>query len=220
MSARTATENPTPRRPRRRLLAVAVLAVLVLAGVGGWLLIRSHGAAPAAASTPSGDPIVPRDTGHAVPLPSTAPSDVPSAVVTDAPGLLPAAQPVALADTSQVGDGIRARLVEIRAVDAHARIPGEVSGPALRVTVELTNTSGSPVSVDGVAVNIYTGADGTPAAPVTEQDGTPLHGPLAPGASAQGAYAFTVPVDQRDLVTVTVAVAPQAGTAVFSGPLR
>jgi hypothetical protein len=163
---------------------------------------------------------VPRDPGHAVALPSTAPTDVPSAVVTDAPGLLPAAEPVALADTSQVGDGVRARLAEIRAVDAHARIPGEVSGPALRVTVELTNTTASPLSVDGVAVNLYTGADGAPSSPVTEQDGTPLHGSLAPGASAQGVYAFTVPVDQRDLVTVTVAVGPQAGTAVFSGPLR
>ncbi|MCU1615890.1 MAG: hypothetical protein JWO98_3430 [Frankiales bacterium] len=204
------------RRPAR--WAVALLVLMLLGGAGTWLAIRSDGAAPAVAATHA--PVVARDTGHPVALASTPPVDVPVSVVADVPGLPPAAKPVALAETSQVGGGVRARLADLRAVNAHARIPGEVSGPALRLIVELTNTTGSPVSLDAVAVNLYTGVEGAPAVPVTEQSGPHLTGSLAPGASAEGTYAFTVPQDRRDLVTVTVAVGPQVGTAVFSGPVR
>jgi hypothetical protein len=73
------------------------------------------------------------------------------------------------------------------------------------------------MSIDTVAVNMYLGADGGPAARVQNESGAPFSGSLAPGATAQAVYAFTVPVDRRDLVTVTVGRTPESGTAVFSG---
>lgn len=224
MSARVPRERPARavRRPGRRTRWLAALLGLVVIAAGtGWLVTRSHGAAaPAPARSALADPVIPRDPGKPVALPTTPPAAVPAAVLAPAPGLPPAVQPVALASTSDLRNGMRARLVEVRSVDAHARIPGEVSGPALRVTVELTNTTASPASLDRVAVNLYTGSDGVPAVPVTEQAGPALHGSLAPGASARGTYAFTVPVAQRGEVTVTVGVGPQIGTAVFSGAVR
>jgi hypothetical protein len=45
----------------------------------------------------------------------------------------------------------------------------------------------------------------------------PFSGTLAAGASAQAVYAFSVPADRRDLVTVTVGHTPETGTAVFAG---
>jgi hypothetical protein len=95
--------------------------------------------------------------------------------------------------------------------------PGEFSGPALAVTVEITNTSSAPVSLNTVAVNLYGGT----ARAATLKDGAtaPFSGALAPGKTASAVYSFSVPVAQRKAVTMTVGVSAATGRAVFSGPV-
>ena len=91
------------------------------------------------------------------------------------------------------------------------------SGPALAVIVELTNSTGQPVSLDTVAVNLYLGSEGLRAARIQADSGAPFSGTLAAGGSAQAVYAFRVPEDQRNPVTVTVGHSPDTGRAVFTG---
>jgi len=216
--------QPTPRPARRRIVLAAVLAVLVLTGVAGWLVARPSGDAaspPAAAPTtaPASTP-APGSYGTSVLVPSTggtAPADVPTTVLADVPGKPEALAPVALDQPTGYADGTSARLVDIKAVTAQAHGAGETSGPALAVIVELTNTTDEAMSLDTVAVNMYLGTEGSPAARVQSESGNPFSGSLEPGATAQAVYAFTVPVDRRDLVTVTVGRAPESGTAVFAG---
>jgi hypothetical protein len=214
----------SPRPARRRTVLAAVLAVLVLAGVAGWLVLRpaDDAASPAAAApttAPASTP-APGSYGTSVLVPSAggaAPTDVPATVLAAVPGRPKALSPVPLDQPTDYGDGVSARLVDIKAVDAQAHGAGETSGPALAVIVELTNTTGEAMSLDTVAVNMYLGAGGSPAARIQSESGAPFSGSLEAGATAQAVYAFTVPVDRRDLVTVTVGRTPESGTAVFSG---
>src|SRR4051794_84582 len=240
MSARTAPEGATPHRPRRRMLLAGLLVTLVLAGAGGWLVLRPRSGAgpppPAAPQTPPPPPRRPRPAPPPPPAtetplppagsygtsvldrsPTAEPTDVPEAVLVDVPGLPEALPPVALGGSTTYSDGVAARLVDIKAVTAAARLPGETAGRAFAVIVELTNTTAGVVSLDTVAVNLHVGTDGVRAARVQADSGAPFSGPLAAGASAQAVYAFSVPEDQRTVVTVTVGSSPEAGTAVFSG---
>jgi hypothetical protein len=220
MSARIAPEGATPRRPRRRTLLASLLVALVLAGAGGWLVLRPGSDAGPTAAAAMETPLPPAGSyGESVLDPSTTaePTDVPEVVLADVPGLPEALPPVALGGSTTYSDGVAARLVDVKAVTAAARLPGETAGPALAVIVELTNTTAEGVSLDTVAVNLYVGTEGVRAARVQADSGAPFSGTLAAGASAQAIYAFSVPEDQRNAVTVTVGHSPEAGTAVFSG---
>jgi hypothetical protein len=217
MSARSALES-------RRTLLVALVGLLVVAGVAGWLVLRpaagdgSTTAAPATAAPTTSEHREPGSYGTSVIEPSAAaPTDVPQTVLAAVPGLPEPLSPVALDQPVQQGDGVAARLVDIKAVTAQGHGRGETTGPALVVIVELTKTSGAPVSLDTVAVNMYLGDEGTPAHRLTADSGAPFGGTLAAGDSAQAVYAFSVPTDQRDVVTVTLSHSPNTGTAVFSG---
>jgi hypothetical protein len=220
MSARTTPASPAPRRNRRRILLGGLVAVLAIAVVAGWLALRPGGDEP---STSTATPTTtsapePGTYGTSVlPTTSAAPSDVPGTVLADVPGKPQALAPVALGQPAVYSDGVSARLVDIKAITGEAHGIGETSGAALAIVVELTNTSGAPISLDTVAVNVYTGADGAPAARLQGDSGAPFSGSLGAGESAQAVYAFTVPEDRRGVVTVTVGVTPEAGTAVFSG---
>jgi hypothetical protein len=226
MSAR----KPTLRMSRRARWIAAPLALLVAVGV--VLLVVLHGtggsggpSSDAAATTPAQTAAAPSVSADPAPsdpsLGTTTPVNVPATVLADAPGLPTNLSPVALGSTSDYGNGVTARLVSVTAVTADAEQAGEISGPALAVAVELTNGTADPVSLDSAVVNAYSGADGTPAIRMHDGATQPLHGELAAGASMTATYVFSVPLAQRDSVTVTVAygAGPGSSTAVFSGPV-
>jgi hypothetical protein len=67
---------------------------------------------------------------------------------------------------------------------------------------------------------MYYGADKTPASPLDDPSQRPFGiDMVAPGASADGVYVFTVPEGQRDLVTVEVGYQAGAPLLLFSGPV-
>jgi hypothetical protein len=99
MSARIAPEGATPRRPRRRTLLASLLVALVLAGAGGWLVLRPGSDAGPTAAAAMETPLPPAGSyGESVLDPSTTaePTDVPEVVLADVPGLPEALPPVAL----------------------------------------------------------------------------------------------------------------------------
>lgn len=127
------------------------------------------------------------------------------------------APPVALTDTADFGGQVTARISEVKAVQATATLPGEISGPAIAVTVDITNGSADRIGADSVTVTLADAA-GNPAVPI-DDNAAPLTGVVEPGASASGTYVFTVPADQRNPVTVTVNYSAGAPTLVFTGPV-
>jgi hypothetical protein len=122
---------------------------------------------------------------------------------------------VGLTDTADFGGQVTATITQVSAVQATATLPGEISGPAISATVEISNGSADTIGVDTVTVTLTDGA-GNPASPISG-DATPLQGVVAPGASAAGTYLFTVPPDQRNPVTITVNYSAGAPTLAFLG---
>lgn len=124
---------------------------------------------------------------------------------------------MALDDEAAVGNGVSATLVSVRAVDGSATGPGNIAGPALRVTVHLTNRTVAPVGLDLVSVDLTYGDDRLPASPLDDPSRVPFSGTLRPGGAAEGTYVFTVPADDRGVVTVSVGYQPGAPFMVFTG---
>jgi hypothetical protein len=212
-----------PERPpwyRRRLALIGAAPLVVAAVVAAALVLGSDrgvsgavGDGAAAASTTAAETTAPGTTAPA-PSPVTPADPNGEPVSADEP---PPALPAARLDAPVVVEQVTAELSSIEEIDAEGRGRGSVSGPALRVTVRLTNGSGAPLSLDGVSVNLAFGADSAPASPVDDPSVDPFAGGLEPGGAASGVYVFRVPEGQRGSVTVQVGVGPATPLAIFAG---
>jgi len=204
--------------PRRRLLIAAGAVALVVIAVLVWVLTTGGAgtAAPATdrspAATPS--PAVDETSAPAPPAPAPAAAPAPAPDLDEPPAPLPA---VPFDGTAAVGNGIEATIASIEAIDGTAVGPGNIAGPALRLTVRIENGTGQDVSLDGVAVNASYGVDGTPASPLDDPSRAPFSGTVSPGAAEEGIYVFRVPPEARDLVTVEVGYQAGAPLLVFTG---
>jgi hypothetical protein len=126
---------------------------------------------------------------------------------------------VSLDASSDSGDGVSARLSSIEAIDGRAVGPGNVSGPALRVTVRIENGTSAAISLDEASINMFYGAELTPASPLEDASRAPLTGTLAPGESVEGVYVFSVPDAEREQITVEVGHRAGAPLMIFAGPV-
>lgn len=168
-------------------------------------------AAPgSAAPTPGGAPSAPASaaaSGGSAPTPDGQPGE---------PGYTqPEADPVPLESPASVADA-QVRL-GVEAVNVEATVPGEVSGPAVRVRV--TATAGSTaLDLSGASVTVTYGQDSAPAVMLTsDEQSQTLPDSVAAGAEATGVYDFAVPEGARDQVVVRVYLNSQEPVAVFSG---
>jgi hypothetical protein len=206
---------------RGRILAalgvVAVVAAVVLVvTLGGSDGSSSSDAAATTSSSEGADATASASAGSSGSATSSAAAPTPGDPNAPPPSL-PA---VGLDATADAGDGVSARLVSIDAFQGEAGGPGQVAGPALRVTVRILNGSGADISLDGVAVNLAYGADNTPGSPIQDTSVSPFSGSLPAGDEAEAVYAFSVPEDSRDVVTVEVGYQPGAPLMIFSGPVE
>jgi hypothetical protein len=124
---------------------------------------------------------------------------------------------VPLDKTAAVGNGISAEVVSLRAVRGAGRGPGNVVGPALRATIQITNRTKEPVGLDGVEVDLAYGADHEPASPVDDPAARPFSGMIRPGESARGVYVFALPAHSRDALELSVGYQAGAPLLVFAG---
>lgn len=169
--------------------------------------------APASGAGPSADAVTttapPVSTSGAAPTSGDINQVVPNRdLVTNSAVPLDAA--------SDLGGQISARLAEVKAVDAQARVPGEISGPAVAITVEISNDSPNAIGLDSVSVDVQ-GAGGVPTSPITTDPASPLSGVLQPGEKKTGVYVFTMPADARDGASITVLYSADAPVALFAG---
>jgi hypothetical protein len=211
------TKTPPSPGTRRRLALAAGAAVLVAALVAVLLLVTGNddGSAPAApgSAAPSTSPA----EATAAEAPAATPAPEVTGQAQDPEELPPALPAVALDAPGPVGDGVVITLASIEAIHGSAQGPGNVAGPALRVTVRITNGSDSDVALDGVAVNLSYGAEATPASPLDDASQRPFTGGVPRGEEAEGVYVFSVPAGARESVTVDVGYRPGAPRVLFTG---
>jgi len=203
-----------PAPGRRRLLYIAIAAVVVIALVV-LILVLNRDDDPDAGSAASTTSAVATDTSVPAPLPTPTPTG-PTEVVDQPPPALPE---VPLDAEAAVGNGIVATLPRIEAIEGTAVGPGNIAGPALRVTVRIANGTAEAVPLEGVAVNMYYGTDRTPASPLDDPSRRPFGGMVAAGDSADAIYVFSVPADARDSVTIEVGYQAGAPLLLFTGPV-
>jgi hypothetical protein len=201
------------------MLAAVVALVAVVVGL---ILVTRSGedkdptpSASASASTAAGGSGSVASASSSSPPSTVAP---PSAAEPVSGNDLPPSMASVALDKPATGDtGVTARLTAINAIQGTGSGPGNVNGPALRITVSLTNGASQALSLDGVQVTMTYGAEQTPASPLNDPSQAKFGGVLEPGASAVGRYVFSVPEDARDVVTVTVGYAAGAPFLVFTG---
>lgn len=126
---------------------------------------------------------------------------------------------VALTRSVDVATGVAVRIAEIRAVSAVTHVPGQVNGPAIEVTVSITNGTAKALPLNAAEANV-SDSKGDPGIPVTTSDTRPFAGSVKPGATTTGVFVFRVPVNRRDPVTVTATCAAAGPVAQFAGPVK
>lgn len=206
------------RSSRRRLAWItgAIVAAVVVVALVVWGVVATSTSPTPASSTASAS----RSAEPASATPTTT-TEPPTAAPTEpAEGDSPARPtdaPVDITEPATPTDGITARLVTIEAVEGEVTIPGEVAGPAVRVTLEVVNDTGQTLETPAVVVNLYIGGELRPAGPLLNPGGKPFPASISAGRSAQGVYLFSVSQDQRDNVTIEVDLAVGTPIVLFEG---
>jgi hypothetical protein len=121
-----------------------------------------------------------------------------------APGGRRTARPVRLDAPARPAAGVQVRLLSVEAVRTKARLPGEVGGPSLKLTLEVDNGTAARVSLTSAVVNLYFGDALTPAVSIDSAGGDAFPRAVAAQRSARGVFFFNVPKEDRSRVRVEV----------------
>jgi hypothetical protein len=125
------------------------------------------------------------------------------------------AAPVALQAPAKL-NSVVVSLVTIQAITVGVSGPGEVAGPALAVTVNISNNSSAAVDVSSAVVTLLD-SQGQVGTPTPASPASPFTGSVQPGASANGVYVFGIAKTQRNPINVYVSYTAGAATAHFFG---
>ncbi|MBO3100538.1 hypothetical protein [Cellulomonas fengjieae] len=192
-----------------------VLAVVLTRPASGSPTDAATGPAPSATTSPSAGA---SPTGAV----STDPGAAPSAPVTAEPQpAVPEPLPTAvlpLDSQAEAATGVAIRVAQLESVEGEAVQAGDVGGPALRVTVEVTNTTTSEADLSAAVVNLYHGAELTPASPLLRPGGRTLPGSVGASQAVTGVYLFSVPAAAREQVRVEVDAQLGGPVVAFEGP--
>ncbi len=198
-------ETPTGHGPRRMALvwitigAVAVIIAVIVVTIG--VAMANNGLSPASVSTttpgagePGGGATASPGSTPAPPQDSPAPGDEPFVT----------ASPLPFAEAAEPAPGVTVSVGTFEAVQGEAQLAGDVAGPAIRFTVSIVNGTGKAISLATALVNVYYGADQSPASELQKPGGSPLPAEVAAGATVTGTMVFTVPEEERDHVLITM----------------
>ena len=206
-------------RPRGVLVAVAAGALLLAACSSGsassTAASGSPSAAPGSSSAPSGESSAgasPTAAGTGGPRSSAGPSPLAS-VPARTRQTLP---PVKPSTPVNVGPGARTVLVTSQSVTVAGRGPGELSGPGVALTLQVTNGTGR--ALDLRTVTVSASVTGQEASASDAGPSRPFAGTLAAGRTATGVYVFVLPAGARRPIAVEVSLAPQLPVARFTVP--
>lgn len=134
----------------------------------------------------------------------------------------PTAAPVLPEVEGRIGDGVAlptevvVSITSVTTTTLTAETPGEYTGPAIIVGVQIANESDVPQPV-GSAVVALTGEGGEVGVPTWASPNDPLHGEVQAGGTVDGTYVFMMdPAGERS-VTVRVNYSAGEPVATFTG---
>ncbi|MCC6497595.1 MAG: hypothetical protein IT193_15185 [Propionibacteriaceae bacterium] len=208
------TEELSEPRGTRRWWLIG-LAVIVVAAVVWAVVAGVPGGSPAPGPVPSATPTAGQFTTP-VPEPSVA-SPTATGTPTVEPTRKPSSVETGLDDDVETSPGVTASIERIEAVSGEARGPGEIAGPALRVTIKLTNGSDKAVRTELGLINVYYGKDRTPAGTLSGPGVTPFPAEIPAGGSGSGTSVFNVPTGQRGQIEVEFSYSTDVPVVLFSG---
>jgi hypothetical protein len=217
-SPRGVSAQSAPRRLQPWMLAVIGVVLLAVIGVIVWAAVAAAGANGSTSATPT-------DTGSPTSAPSSTSS--PDAAATTAassadPGagddVRATSDPHPFDAPAEIASGVSATVGGMTAVTGVASGVGESGGPAVRFEVTITNDSDEAIDLQNVRTLVDFGPDASPASELTGgPDIVAFPASLKPGASATAAYVFTVPVESRSDMRVTVDYLASVPFALFVG---
>jgi hypothetical protein len=217
-------ESDAPRRNTKLWIAVGA-AVAILAVLVAVLIIRGTGRGGTASGQPSyAGSAPPTASGNqpspeaTTPVPSVS---IPKPTATGSPTVVPTHSTTTtsapMGDKVVLADGVEVEVSDVKSVKGEAQGPGEIAGPAVRVTLDVRNKSDKDVSMSMAVVNLYYGSDKTPASTLSGPGLDPLPAAVAAGSSATGSYVFSVPENDRNQVVVEFSYSTESPTVLFSG---
>ena len=160
--------------------------------------------APLSSSTPA-----PRTT----PVPAPGNGDISETIASGDPGEI---TKVSLDEKAELPGDIAVTLRSVEAEEVTGETPGELSGPALAVTVRVTNDSNEELDLGSTVVTL-TDANGVPGQATTAGGANPFTGVVAAGSHLDAVYVFGISGADTSSVQVTVSYAGGAPVALFSG---
>ena len=140
-------------------------------------------------------------------------------LVRNSDGPLPELEPVTVNQAVLSPSEIQVELARLEAVEGLAVAAGETSGPAVRVTIRISNHSDDELDLEYVVVTAYHGDERSPAGTLIQPGGKPFVGSLSPGKDATGIYLFSLASPERGDVTLIVDYQFGEASAVFRGNL-
>ncbi|GHH72530.1 hypothetical protein [Promicromonospora soli] len=219
---------PASPRISRRLLLVALGALVLVAVVAAAVLSLRPDGGPAAGATGSASPAASSGADGGADGedgPGTEPSNGGGTDAEPEPGADEGAapEPRETLDPAPFGavatpePGVTVTVPSVEEVTGEANVPGEVGGPALRFTVELTNGTGEVLDLRTVVVNAYYGPDRTPATPLLKPGGRAFESEVGADDAARGVFVFSVPPESQDRVELEIDPGVGAAIVVFTG---
>jgi hypothetical protein len=234
------TAGPTGGSRRRVVAAVVVVVVVVAVIIVAKLASGHTSTTPSAAASGSPSPSAGASSPatSATPGPSVSASGTatpatptrrattpatptPSVTTRETPKVLQTHKPVPIKTAAPFGDGVTAKIVGVVPVQSVAQGPGEISGPAIKVTISLKNGTKDAISVNQVTINVSYGKQASPASDIQgDPAAKPFHGTVGIGAIVRGTYVFDVPKNQRSDVSISVSYEALSPIVVFAGAVK
>lgn len=212
---------------RRLVLPALALAVVVLAALVVWTVVggggdngsTASGGSPDDASSGSPDPR--RSSSAATPRKKATLSPG-EKTASATPKVVPSGKPqrtlrTRLGRSRQLGNGVAVDVLKVENVRGKGRGIGEVSGPAVRLTVQVQNRTDRRLSLDLALITMYYGPQDNPASELSGPGVRRLPASLAPDGTATGTYVFGVPRGSREAVRVDFTYSTRAPRVVFRG---
>lgn len=166
---------------------------------------------PATATTPT--TTAPSTGALTTPVPPPHPGNISQTVHS---GSVVSHAPVPLRRSASFAPGNTLRVLSATVFHATAHRPGEISGPAVRLVVALTNTSSRTISVSGLAATCAD-SHGRPLVAMQSAPAKPFAGSLAAGASSRATYVFELARGQHNPLTFTFGNAATRSVVGFYG---
>jgi hypothetical protein len=159
--------------------------------------------------TPSAKP----EPGATTPVPAPGGGSIDQEIEPGTPTTMPE---VPLTDVANFGGSITAKVDRVEVIEAQARLPGEIAGRALAVSVTVTNESAVPLDLSGATVTLVDAA-GTPASSLTAPPSQPFAAVVDPSGASTGVFVFTQSESNPRPLKISVSYAAASPVVLFVG---